>query len=161
MATVSVVISGGGSVSAAVGYTAACASGAGVAVGSVSWNTSTARRKGLDWLPRPDHPISTCPHCKTKLRLDPLWYGFIKEMSENRLGGAQGVTLPAVVTTVQQTQATVVDTTATLAETIAYARSIDATATALAQVAVDNGQTGATTVPEPADPPQPPGTHLV
>lgn len=161
MATATVTVSGGASLATQWARTAVVSIGPGVAIGRVNWNSSTESRASNNWLPRADHGIGSCPSCKTRIRLDPLWFSFFKEIAENRLGGVQGATIPAVQTTVQQTQAVVVDTTATLTETIAYARSIDATATALTQVAIDNGQAGATTVPETSDPPQPPGTQLV
>lgn len=154
MATATVTVSGGASVSTQWARTAVVSIGPGVAIGRVDWNTSTESRNKVPWLP-PAH----VPVVQANGLMNPAWYRALHEVFENRLGGVQGATLPAVQTTVQQTQAVVVDTTSTLTETIAYARSIDATATALKQVATDNALTGATTVPETSVPPNPPGTQ--
>lgn len=158
MASATIEVFGGASVTAPQGFNIVVSVGAGVAAGATNWSVSGETRAKNNWLPRADHAIGTCPKCRTPIPADPVYYRWFSEVSA-RLGGINGQTIPQVVTTVQQTQAVVVDTTATLTETIAYARSIDATASALAQVATDNGLSGSGTVPEPSDPPNPPGTQ--
>lgn len=122
--------------------------GFGLALGSVPWNTSEATRKPASWLPG--------AHVKfldENGRVARPWYLFLQEIAEARLGGIHGTPLPTVVTTVTQTQTQVVAASSAITETIAYARSIDATATALAQVATDNALTGAESIPPTAEPP--------
>lgn len=149
MATATVAIYGGGSVSAPVGRTAVVSIGPGAAIGNVAWNTSTATRAKVNWL-----PPANVPFLNTDGRtVSRPWYLFFQEIAETRMGGVHGQTVPQVAVSVTQTQTQVVAATSTLVETIAYARSIDATATALAQVASDNSLSGAESVPRTADPP--------
>lgn len=152
MAAFDIVVSGGARATALQGFGFVVSTGTGAAFGNVPWNTSTALREANNWLPRADHSIGTCPKCKTRIPPDPLWYRYFKELSE-RMGGIQGQTIPQVATAVGQTQLQVVATTSAITDLTAYARSIDETASALAQVAVDNALTGAETVPLPSDPP--------
>jgi hypothetical protein len=127
--------------------------GVGLALGSVPWNTSNVKRKDVDWLPKPTHPIGKCPSCKTQIPIDTLWYRFLREIAENKLGGSQGQSVAQVATTVTQTQTLVTAATGKVAETIAYARSIDDRASALVQVATDNALAGTSSVPPPSTPP--------
>jgi hypothetical protein len=122
--------------------------GVGLALGSVPWNTSNAKRQKVPWLPNanvkflnPDGTVSR------------TWYLALHELFENRMGGVQGQSVAQVATTVTQTQTLVTAATGKVAETIAYARSIDDRASALVQVATDNALTGTSSVPPPSTPP--------
>lgn len=152
MATATVTISGGGRVAANRSAAVVMSVGAGVGIGSVAWGGASAIREQVPWLPSANVRVVN----PSSGLMEPVWYRFFKELAENRLGGKNGRTLPQVVTTVEQTQTQVVATSAQLTETIAYARSVDETATVLRQVAIDNALSGAGTVPEPSEPP--PGT---
>lgn len=156
MATATVTVSGGVRAEATFARSVVASIGPGVSVGRVNWNTSSATRSKVNWLPPASVPFLNSDG-RTVSR---PWYLFFQELADTRMGGVNGLPLPVVVSTVQQTQATVVDTTAVLAETIAYTRGIDATATALKQVATDSGLSGAGTVPDTPEPPQPPGTQV-
>lgn len=78
------------------------------------------------------------------------------ELAENRMGGVNGTTLPAIQTVSSLTQAQVLQTTQSVAETIAYARGVGETAAALAEVARDNALSGSGSVPAVPEPPPPP-----
>jgi hypothetical protein len=123
--------------------------GVGLATGSVPWNTSTARRAKVHWL-----PAATVPFLNADGRtVSPVWYRAFVELFETRMGGVQGQSVAQVATTVTQTQQQVVAATNKVVETIAYTRSVDARASALKQVASDNGLSGADSVPPPSNPP--------
>lgn len=148
MATFDITVSGGANATVVQGFGFVVSTGVGAAFGNVPWNTSSARREKVPWLP-PAH----VPVVQQNGLMNPAWYRALHEVFENRLGGVQGATVTQVQTTVTQTQSQVVATTAAVTDLGAYTRSIDATATALRQVAVDNALSGASTVPAPSDPP--------
>lgn len=148
MASRACVLSGGGSLRSGRGRATFCYRGGAVAIGSVPWNTSTSARQRVPWLPN-----ATVPFLDASGRVTTAWYNFFHEIAEARLGGVAGVALPVVAADVSTTQTSLVAVIDNTNELNAYARSIDATATALKEVAVDNGQSGAGTVPDPTEPP--------
>lgn len=153
MATASVTISGGASLTTPFARTVGLSIGPGIAIGSVAWNTSTAARKKVDWLPRADTPVLNANGTMSR-----SWYLFFKELAETRLGGVNGSTVTEVATTVTQTQAAVTDATNYAVALGQYARSIAASTESLATVAEANALTGASSVPDISGPPTPPGT---
>jgi uncharacterized protein (DUF2252 family) len=122
--------------------------GLGLGIGSVPWNTSNARRSKVPWLPAAHVPV-----VQSNGLMHPAWYRAMVELFEHRMGGVQGQSVAQVATTVTQTQQQVVAATNKVVETIAYARSVDARASALKQVASDNGLSGTDSVPPPSNPP--------
>lgn len=127
-----------------------------VAGSSPAWAGRAGNRAKVDWLP-PAHIAWFDP--KTG-RPTPVFFQFIREIAEVRLGGVNGTTVPQVQTTVTQTQSEVIATQSYAAQVGTYAQGVAATATATAQVAQNNSLTGAGSIPSIPDPP-PTGGHAV
>jgi hypothetical protein len=83
-----------------------------------------------------------------------VFFQFIREIAEVRLGGVNGTTVPQVQTTVAQTQTEVIATQSYATAVGAYAQGVAATATATAQVAQSNSLAGATSIPDAPEPPE-------
>lgn len=122
-----------------------------VALGRVAWSGTTPARERVPWLPPPNVRVVDP---RTGM-MDPAWYRAFKELFDNRLGGINGIAVPALNTSVTETQLQATQTSQGLVETLAYARGVGVQAGALAQVAVNNALTGATSVPPPPEPPDP------
>lgn len=111
-----------------------------------------------NWLPRADEVLVDPKSGKPTRR----FYQFLREISEVRLGGITGQTVPQVATaaTTATTTATAAATTAASAVTYSeelavYAGEVRAQSEALRVVAIDNALTGAGDVPpDPGDPPE-------
>lgn len=126
-----------------------------VAGSSPAWAGRAGNRAKVDWLP-PAHIAWFDPQTG---RPTPVFFQFIREIAEVRLGGVNGTTVPQVQTTVAQTQTEVIATQSYATQVGAYAQGVAATATATAQVAQNNSLSGAGSIPEAPDPPPPPGAH--
>ncbi|MET3929579.1 hypothetical protein ABIE51_001466 [Lysobacter sp. OAE881] len=112
------------------------------AAAPTAWSGGVSGRSVTDWLPPYDSPV-----------LDPktgkftkAWYRFFRELG-NRVGGAAGPSITQVVTTVAETQQQVANNTVFTAQAVDYAASVAATAEATAQVAQNNGLSGAGSIP--------------
>jgi len=127
-----------------------------VAGTSPAWAGRAANREKVDWLP-PAHIPWFDP--KTGIPTK-VFYQFIREIAETRLGGINGTTVPQVQTTVTQTQSEVIATQSYAVSVGSYAQGIAATATATAQVAVSNGLSGSGSIPSTPIPPPPPGEQV-
>lgn len=123
-----------------------------VAGTSPAWAGRAANREKVDWLP-PAHIPWFDPKTGIPTR---VFFQFIREIAEVRLGGINGTTVPQVQTTVSQTQAEVIATQGYATQVGAYAQGVAATATATAEVAQNNGLSGAGSIPSTPDPPSPP-----
>lgn len=77
----------------------------------------------------------------------------MREVSEVRLGGVQGRTVPQVHADVTTTQAEVVNTANYATQVSQYAQSVGATAQATAEVLQNNGEPGSSSIPPPSEPP--------
>jgi hypothetical protein len=122
-----------------------------VAGTSPAWAGRAGNRPKVDWLP-PAHISWFDPQTG---RPNPVFFQFIREIAEVRLGGVNGTTVPQVQTTVAQTQAEVVATQSYATAVGTYAQGVAATATATAQVAQSNSLTGAGSIPPAPEPPDP------
>ena len=98
------------------------------------------------WLPPQRQPVAY--QQGAQWFCDPAWYRFFQFVSEVKLGGRSGPTLPDVVTSITTTQTTAAAASASVTtlqqQTTANAEALAATV----QVAQDNALTGASQIPE-------------
>lgn len=121
-----------------------------VAGSSPAWAGRAGRRQKVDWLPPAHIPwIDPKTGIPTK-----VFFQFIREIAEVRLGGVNGTTVPQVETTVTQTQSEVIATQSYATAVGAYAQGVAATATATAQVAQSNSLSGSESIPDTPEPPE-------
>jgi hypothetical protein len=123
-----------------------CVTRAGInsAAARVVWAGNTGPRAKVDWLPPPTVPLDR----EGKILMNPVWYRAMFELFERRAGGINGASIPQVQTDVVNTQAEVAATTTFAAQVNLYAQGVAAVAEALKEVAVDEGLSGAESVPE-------------
>lgn len=103
----------------------------------------------LKWLPHSRQPIGwvTIGGQRYPVSPDPMYYGFLHTVAEQKLGGINGSTLPDVVTAVETTISQAADVSST---TAAVAQQVQANADALAAtiaVAQNNSLVGANDIP--------------
>lgn len=120
-----------------------------VAGSSPAWAGRATRNRSKNWMLRADEAWIDP---KTG-RPTPRLFQLLHEICENRLGGVDGQTIPAVATSVAQTQTEVIATVAYTQNVASYAQGIAATATATAEVAQSNSLTGAGSIPPTPEPP--------
>ena len=138
------------------GRARSCASRIGllVAAPSPAWAGRARQARSNNWMLRADEqwfdPKTGRPM--------PRFYQFIREIAENRLGGVNGSSIPAVQATVAQTQAEVVSTSTYARNVAVYAQGIAAAVDATTEVARNNALTGADGIPGTPEPPQVPGS---
>lgn len=152
MATQTVAIRAGGSAATSRARSAVLSVGVGLGIGTLPWNTSTAKRSANKWLPRTDIPWFD-PRTG---RPTPIFAAFMVELAENRLGGTQGQSVTQISTTVTQTQAQVVETTNYASQAVQFTRGVAASVDAVTQVAKTNNLSGADTIPPTPPPPSAP-----
>lgn len=122
------------------------------AAARVAWAGSASPREKLDWLPRADEVWIDMKTGRPSRR----FFQFMREISEVRLGGVQGKSVPQVQTDVVNTQAEVAATTTFAASISQYAQGVAAVVQATTEVAQDSGLAGAESIPDvPAAPSRP------
>lgn len=128
----------------------------------VSWSGSSSALSRVPWIPKAGTPFLMVDNQGRMLnQVNPAWDRCLRWLFEDAIGGINAPTLPQVRATVTATQAQVVQTT-TYAEQIGtYAAGIGSVAQATAEVAQSNGLTGAESIPETPERPQPPGTETL
>lgn len=125
--------------------------GVAVAAAPTAWAGNEASRSVTDWLPPMETPLLD-PRTG---RIHPAWYRYLRVLGE-RIGGIQGATIPQVQASVAATQVQVAANTAYVDQSVAYTASVAASAAATAQVAQENGLSGAGSIPPPSSPPSRP-----
>lgn len=127
------------------------------AASSVAWAGGGGSRNVVDWLPRIDEPFAVIRGDKAFLTAR-AW-NYLRELGE-RMGGVQGPSIPQVVATQTQVQTQVAETLNYAVQVSDYATQIASTSTATAEVASNNGLTGAGSIPPTGSPPSRPNTHV-
>lgn len=112
-----------------------------------AWAGSDALRSATNWIPRPDEDWMRDGKPTRRFFL------FMSELSR-RMGGEQGKSIAQVESVITGTQAEVLAVGNFTQQLGQYAQSVAATTNAIAQVAVDNALSGASSVPPTSSPPR-------
>lgn len=126
------------------------------AASSVAWAGGGSRRNFVDWLPKLSEPFGVIRD--NKVFLTERAWNFLRELSD-RVGGVNGASIPQVQQAVTDTQTQVASTLNYAVAVADYAGSIEATASATAQVTQSAGLSGSGSIPEPAERPTRPDTQ--
>lgn len=125
-----------------------------VAASSPPWAGRARQARSSNWMLRADvawfDPRTGRP--------TPAFFQLMHEITENRLGGVNGASIPTVQSVVTQTQAEVVNTSTYARNIAVYAQGIAASVDATTEVARNNALAGADGIPGTPEPPQVPGS---
>lgn len=121
------------------------------ATGRVAWGGSSSPLSKVPWLPKAGTPLTM-----DGKMLRPEWDRAFRWLFEQYIGGIRAPTIGQVTQSIAQTQEQAAATTNYAEQVAAYASGIAATVEATAQVAQDNGLTGAGSIPVVPDLPRQP-----
>ena len=134
---------------AALAYTSSAVFYIPIRMVSALWSASGvgASTGELAWLPPARQPIAV-PDGRGGFNCDPAWYRFFEYISETRLGGKQGPSLPTVAAVVNDVQATAAASTTAVTELQQQTQANAESLSVVREVAINNSLTGAGQIPQ-------------
>lgn len=113
------------------------------ATGKVAWAGTNAAQKYVNWLPNASTPV-----LDANGRMNPVWYKFLKEIADNRLGGVSAPTVTQVVDTQTQVQAQITATDTVVQASIVQSNAIATAVNTQTAVSQQNNLSGANQIPK-------------